>query len=125
MPESSPKYSDVDSHTQAATIKRLRQLSYLLDTVIKIPGTPIAVGLDPIIGIIPIGGDALGLILSCYIVFEASRLGVPKKILGRMIFNIMIDSLVGSFPVIGDFFDFAWTANQYNIKLIEKYLNGH
>ncbi|HEY9803137.1 MAG TPA: DUF4112 domain-containing protein [Leptolyngbyaceae cyanobacterium] len=125
MPESFPKYSYVDSNTQAATIKRLRQLSYLLDTVIKIPGTPIAVGLDPIIGIIPIGGDALGLILSCYIVFEASRLGVPKKILNKMIFNIIIDTLIGSFPVIGDFFDFAWTANQYNIKLIEKYLNGN
>lgn len=125
MPESSPKYSYIGSNTQALTVKRLRQLSYLLDTVIKIPGTPIAVGLDPIIGVIPIGGDALGLILSCYIVFEASRLGVPKKILRRMIFNIMIDTLIGSFPIIGDFFDFAWTANQYNIKLIEKYINGH
>ncbi|BAY36312.1 hypothetical protein NIES2111_06380 [Nostoc sp. NIES-2111] len=125
MPESSPKFSYIDTNTQAATIKRLRQLSRLLDTVIKIPGTPIAMGLDPIIGIIPIGGDALGLILSCYIVFEASRLGIPKRILNRMIVNIIIDTLVGSFPIIGDLFDFAWTANHYNIKLIEKYLNGN
>ncbi|BCL35342.1 DUF4112 domain-containing protein [Nostoc sp. MS1] len=125
MPESSPKFSYIDTNTQAATIKRLRQVSRLLDTVIKIPGTPIAMGLDPIIGIIPIGGDALGLILSCYIVFEASRLGVPKNILNRMIVNIIIDSLIGSFPIIGDLFDFAWTANHYNIKLIEKYLNGN
>ncbi|BAT55923.1 hypothetical protein NOS3756_49170 [Nostoc sp. NIES-3756] len=125
MPESSPKFSYIDTNTQAATIKRLRQLSRLLDTVIKIPGTPIAMGLDPIIGIIPIGGDALGLIISCYIVFEASRLGVPKRILNRMIVNIIIDTLVGSFPIIGDLFDFAWTANHYNIKLIEKYLNGN
>ena len=125
MAESSHKFSKIVRKTQAATIKRLRQLSRLLDTVITIPGTPIAMGLDPIIGIIPIGGDVLGLILSCYIVFEASRLGVPKKILNRMIVNIIIDSLIGSFPIIGDLFDFAWTANHYNIKLIEKYLNGH
>lgn len=125
MPNSSPKSSYTDYNAQGVTIKRLRQLSRLLDTIITVPGTPIAVGLDPIIGFIPVGGDILGLILSSYIVFEASRLGVPKKILSRMIFNIMIDSLIGSFPFIGDLFDFAWTANQYNIQLLEKHLNSH
>ncbi|WP_414755124.1 DUF4112 domain-containing protein [Anabaena sp. CCY 9910] len=125
MPNSSPKFPYIDYNAQAVTIKRLRKLSRLLDTVITIPGTPIAIGIDPLIGFIPIGGDVLGLILSSYIVFEARRLGVPKKILSRMIFNIIIDSLLGSFPIIGDLFDFAWTANEYNIKLIEKHLNSH
>ncbi|MBD2343658.1 DUF4112 domain-containing protein [Anabaena subtropica] len=125
MPNSSPKFSYIDYNAQTVTIKRLRQLSRLLDTVITVPGTPIAIGLDPIIGFIPIGGDVLGLILSSYIVYEASRLGVPKKLLSRMIFNIIIDSLLGSFPIIGDLFDFAWTANHYNIKLLEKHLNGY
>lgn len=118
-----PHDSSADYHSQAATLKRLRQLSRLLDRFIAIPGTPIAVGLDPIIGFIPVGGDVLGLILSCYIVLEAVRLGVPKKIINKMIFNIIIDSLVGSIPILGDIFDFAWTANEYNIKLIESYLN--
>ncbi|QLE57626.1 DUF4112 domain-containing protein [Nostoc sp. TCL26-01] len=115
-----PEFSSISE--RAITIKRLRQLSRLLDKVIAIPGTPVALGLDPIIGFIPIGGDVLGLLLSSYIVFEASRLGLPKKILQKMIFNIIIDTLVGSIPVLGDLFDFAWTANEYNIRLIEEHL---
>jgi hypothetical protein len=116
-------HASSDYNSQAATLKRLRQLSRLLDTVITVPGTPIAIGLDPILGFIPVGGDVLGLMLSSYIVLEAARLGIPKKILTRMIVNIIIDTLVGSIPVLGDIFDFAWTANEYNLKLIEQYLN--
>lgn len=117
-----PEFSSITPNHQAITIKRLRQLSRLLDKVITIPGTPIALGLDPIIGFIPIGGDVLGLLLSSYIIFEASRLGLPKKVLKKMIFNVIIDSLVGIIPIIGDLFDFAWTANEYNIRLIEEHL---
>lgn len=118
MPHASP----ADYHTQAATLKRLRLLSRLLDKFIAVPGTPIAVGLDPIIGFIPVGGDILGLLLSTYIIIEAAKLGIPKKILRKMIVNIIIDSLVGSIPVLGDIFDFAWTANEYNIRLIEEHI---
>jgi hypothetical protein len=119
MPHASP----VDYNAQAATLKRLRQVSRLLDKVIAVPGTPIAVGLDPIIGFIPVGGDVLGLLLASYIVIEAARLGIPKKTLSKMVVNIIIDSLVGSIPILGDIFDFAWTANEYNIKLIEQHMN--
>ncbi|WP_427162242.1 DUF4112 domain-containing protein [Aliinostoc sp. HNIBRCY26] len=117
-----PRASSVDYHTQAPTLKRLRVLSRILDRVIGIPGTPIAVGLDPLIGFIPVGGDVLGLLLSLYIVIEASKLGIPKAILRKMIVNIIIDSLVGMIPLLGDLFDFAWTANEYNIRLIEEHL---
>jgi hypothetical protein len=120
MPNSS-RFSHIDPSAHAPTIKRLRQLSRLLDKVITIPGTPIAIGLDPIIGFIPIGGDFLGFLLSSYIILEAARLGVPKAILSKMVLNIVIDSLVGSIPIAGDLFDFAWTANEYNLKLLEEY----
>jgi hypothetical protein len=32
--------------------------------------------------------------------------------------------LVGAVPVLGDFFDFAWTANTYNIQLLEESLKS-
>lgn len=121
MPNSS-RFSDIDPNLAAPTLQRLHQISRLLDKVIAVPGTPIAVGLDPLIGFIPIGGDVLGLLLSSYIISEASRLGVPKGILGRMLLNVIIDSLVGSIPILGDLFDFAWTANEYNLRLLEDYL---
>lgn len=121
MPDSNPRFSDLDSATQAVTLKRLSQLSRVLDRVVTIPGTPIHIGLDPLVGFLPIGGDILGVILSSYIIIESARLGVPKLILTRMILNVIIDGAVGSVPVMGDLFDFVWIANEYNIKLLEAY----
>jgi hypothetical protein len=112
----------IEPDAKAPTLKRLRQISRLLDNYITIPGTQVGIGLDPIIGLIPIGGDFLGVMLSCYIILEAARLGVPSATLGRMIVNVIVDSLVGAIPILGDFFDFAWTANTHNVKLLEDYL---
>jgi hypothetical protein len=97
-------------------------MSRLLDNIVTIPGTQVGIGLDPIIGLIPIGGDFLGVMLSSYIILEAARLGASRATLGRMVLNIIVDGLVGSIPLLGDFFDFAWTANTHNIKLLEEHL---
>lgn len=122
MSNSPPRFSMIEPDAKAPTLKRLRQLSRLLDNVITIPGTKIGFGLDPIIGLIPIGGDFLGVMFSSYIILEAARLGVSRATLGKMVLNVIIDGLVGSVPLLGDLFDFAWTANTYNIKLLEDYL---
>ncbi|ACC82071.1 DUF4112 domain-containing protein [Nostoc punctiforme UO1] len=122
MPDSSPRFSMIEPDAKAPTLKRLRQLSRLLDNVITIPGTKIGFGLDPILGLIPIGGDFLGVMFSSYIILEAARLGVSRATLGKMVVNVIVDGLVGTVPVLGDFFDFAWRANTNNIKLLEEYL---
>ena len=122
MPDSPFRFSMIEPDAKAPTLKRLRQLSRLLDNVISIPGTQIGVGLDPILGLIPIGGDFLGVMFSSYIILEAARLGVSRATLGKMVLNVIIDGLVGAVPVLGDFFDFAWRANTNNIKLLEDYL---
>ena len=108
----------------APRLKRLRQLSGLLDNIITIPGTKVGIGLDPIIGLIPIGGDFLGLIFSFYIIIEAAQLGLSKATLGRMIMNVIIDCLFGAIPMLGDLFDFSWKANNYNIILLEEALKS-
>ena len=77
---------------------------------------------NPILGLIPIGGDFLGVMFSSYIILEAARLGVSRATLGKMVVNVIVDGLVGAVPVLGDFFDFAWRANTNNIKLLEEYL---
>lgn len=122
MPPSSSEFSHNNSDTPAPSLVRMRHLSRVLDKAITIPGTEISVGLDPLLGLLPIGGDVLGLLFSGYIIFEAARLGTPKATLSRMVLNIIIDSLVGSLPVAGDLFDFAWKSNEYNIKLLEEHL---
>jgi Domain of unknown function (DUF4112) len=120
----SPDRSAIEADGYAPTLKRLNQISRLLDNAITIPGTQVGIGLDPILGLIPVGGDVLGLILSIYIIIESARLGVSRASLSRMVVNIIIDALIGAIPMLGDFFDFAWTANNYNIKLLEDYLQS-
>jgi hypothetical protein len=123
MPNSPEQFS-ITPDGYAPRLKRLRQLSRLLDNIVNIPGTKVGIGLDPIIGLLPIGGDALGLLLSFYIIVEAAQLGVSTATLARMVMNVIVDSLVGAIPMLGDLFDFAWKANNYNIILLEEALKS-
>lgn len=105
-----------------ASLKRLQQMSHVLDEAITIPGIGVRVGLDPILGLLPGGGDVVTGLLSVYVVFEAAKMGLPAPTLGRMGFNILLDVLSGMVPVLGDLFDVGWKANSRNVALIEKHL---
>ncbi|WP_413171526.1 DUF4112 domain-containing protein [Anabaena azotica] len=120
----SPNKIYIESDGYAPTLKRLRQISKVLDNAITIPGTQVGIGLDPLLGLIPVGGDVLGLIFSLYIIIESARLGISRATLGRMVVNIIIDALVGAVPMLGDLFDFAWKANNYNLTLLEDYVKS-
>ena len=104
-------------------VRRLRRLSQLLDNAIPIPGTGYRIGIDPILGLLPGGGDTVGGLLSAYIVVEAARMGLPRKVIWQMVGNIVFDGVVGIVPVVGDLFDIGWKANVRNIALLEKYLH--
>jgi hypothetical protein len=97
----------------------VRTLARWLDDSLRLPGTKRRIGLDPILGLVPVVGDTVGLLLSGYIVFEARRLGVPRSLLGRMLANVAIETLVGSIPLLGDAFDAGWKANLRNVALLE------
>ena len=101
---------------------RLRRLARLYDAGIRVPGTRFEVGLDPLFGLVPGIGDAVGAGVATYIVFEAARLGAPWSVLLRMLLNVGIDALVGAFPLAGDLFDAAWKANLQNVDLLERHL---
>ncbi|MEL6786027.1 MAG: DUF4112 domain-containing protein [Cyanobacteria bacterium J06607_15] len=109
---------------QIAKLSRLRRLSKLLDNAISIPGTKISFGLDPLIGLLPGGGDTLTGGIAAYIVVEAARMGIPRDILWKMVGNILIDSFAGTVPVVGDLFDLGWKANVKNIELLEQHLDA-
>ncbi len=96
----------------------LGRLTRLLDTQFRIPGTSIRIGIDPLLGLIPVGGDAISLGISGYIVWRAWRLGLPKRKIVKMLWNLGLDALLGSLPVVGDVFDFFFRANVKNLKII-------
>jgi hypothetical protein len=104
-------------------VSNLRRLSELLDNAIPIPGTDYRIGIDPILGLLPGGGDTVAGTLGAYIVIEAARMGIPPKVVGQMVGNIIFDSVVGTVPVLGDLFDVGWKANVRNIALLEKHLH--
>jgi hypothetical protein len=108
--------------SHAPRLKRMRQLSRLLDSAIVIPGTKKRIGLDPIIGLIPGGGDTVSAILSSYIIIEAALMGLPREALVRMVMNILIDTVVGSVPLFGDIFDVFSKANLRNMQIVESHI---
>ena len=102
---------------------RLKLLSERLDNSIKIPGTNQKIGIDAIIGLIPILGDFIGVIFSTYIMYSGIKMGVSSKIVKKMATNLAIEFIIGSIPIIGDIFDALWKANKKNVELIEEATN--
>lgn len=98
----------------------IERLSWLLDESITLPNG-YKIGLDGFIGLIPGVGDFIGGLLSSIIIYQARQLGVPRMVLARMMINMIIDTVFGTVPVIGDLFDFVWKANKRNIALLNKY----
>ena len=107
-----------------AALTRVRTVADLLDNALRIPGTDIRIGLDPLVGLIPGFGDLVGGVASAYIILEAARAGAPMSLLLRMLGNVGIDSVVGAFPVAGDLFDVAWKSNARNVRLLERHLDA-
>ncbi|MEM9805970.1 MAG: DUF4112 domain-containing protein [Cyanobacteria bacterium P01_D01_bin.56] len=104
------------------SLQRLRSLSRILDNAIAIPGLGYRIGLDPLIGLLPGGGDLMTGLISVYIVAEAARLGVPAATLGRMGFNILLELVFGTMPMVGDLFDVVWKSNAQNVALLEQHI---
>src|SRR6185503_6213189 len=105
-----------------ASLARLEKLAFLLDSAFLIPGTNRRVGLEAVIGLVPVIGDIAGVALSSYILYEAKRLGVPRWLLARMALNVAFDGAVGVVPLAGDLFDAAFKANRRNVRLLRKHL---
>jgi hypothetical protein len=103
------------------TVEHVEDLATLMDSQFKLPGTSINLGLDAIVGLIPVVGDTLNLGVAGYIVSRSAAAGVPKRHLTRMSWNIFIDWLIGLVPLIGDIFDVGWKANLRNARILRKH----
>lgn len=111
-----------DLQGRSRTLARLRSLSRLLDSSIRIPVIGLRIGLDPLIGLIPGIGDAVMLLPAGYLIFEAYRLGVPRGAVVKMVLNVGLETLFGTVPVLGDLFDATFKANTRNLYLLEQHL---
>lgn len=97
--------------------EQLERLETWLDTRFRVPGTNMHFGLDGIIGLVPVAGDAATTAMSAVLIADAAKMGARKRTLARMAGNVVIDSIVGAIPVVGDLFDFAFKSNVRNLAL--------
>lgn len=119
-PRSPARPAEEKTGTQQITrLRRLRRLARFADTAVRVPGTRIRFGADSLVGLLPGVGDGLMAFLSIYIIYEASRLGVSKRTLVRMVLNVAVDLGIGSVPLAGDAFDLFFKANKRNVELLE------
>ncbi len=112
----------MNSGEAAVRLGHLRRFAHWMDDGIKLPLIPLRVGLDPIIGLVPGLGDAVGAVMAAWILVEAARLGASRVTLGRIVYNITVDALGGAIPLVGDIFDVAWKTNIRNVALLERQL---
>lgn len=100
-------------------IQHLERISWGLDNSIRLPVINYRVGIDPIVSLLPVGGDVITSTFSLYIIYKAYRLNVSVKALILMILNVCVDGVVGVFPVYGSLVDAVWKANERNINIIK------
>ena len=107
-----------DKGTGYLSDERLARLEHLFDQAFRLPGTNYRFGLDGILGLIPVGGDAATALVSGAIVLDAWKSGARKRTIMAMAKNVGVDFVIGSIPLVGDLFDFGYKANTKNIKLL-------
>ena len=103
-----------------ALVETAELLAKILDTTVKIPGTPFYVGLDPLLGLIPGLGDILANLIGTFILVLAARLHVPQIVLARMSLNLLINGAVGAIPIVGDLFSIWFRSHARNAELLRR-----
>ncbi|MFL0355395.1 DUF4112 domain-containing protein [Erythrobacter sp. GH1-10] len=112
--------------TDPASVRaRVETVEMLLERSMRVPGVNMPIGLDAIVGLIPIVGDIITTALGAYIVWEARNLGLSKWHLTRMGANVAFDTAIGLIPVVGDAADFLFRSNSRNLRIIKKHLDKH
>jgi Domain of unknown function (DUF4112) len=109
----------------ASVRRRLEALEKLLERSFVVPGINRPVGLDAIVGLLPVAGDTIMALAGLYMVWEARNLGMSKWQMLRMTGNVGVDWLLGSVPVAGDLFDFMFRSSSRNLRIIRKHLDRH
>ncbi|MBX0289325.1 DUF4112 domain-containing protein [Hymenobacter sp. HSC-4F20] len=109
------------SFDQDDRLRWVERISHLLDSQFRVPGTTWRFGLDPIMGLIPVVGGLPSLAVSGVLILTMLRHGASGNLVVRMVVNVLLDTIIGAIPVIGNVFDFAYKANDRNVRLLRRH----
>jgi hypothetical protein len=105
--------------------RRLEAMEKLLERAFVVPGTNYRVGLDAVLGLVPVVGDLVTTAMGAWLVWEGRNLGMSKFHLARMGGNVAVDTVIGAIPLLGDAFDFVFRSNTRNIRILKRWLDKH
>jgi len=123
MPQltTSPAPATFDADERLRWVERIARL---MDSQFRLPGTRFRFGLDPLLGLVPIVGDLSTTVVSIALLLTMLRHGASGAIVVRMAVNILIDTVVGAIPILGNVFDFAYKSNERNVALLRRHYAG-
>jgi hypothetical protein len=96
-------------------------IAYLMDNILKVPGTKKGIGLNPILDLLPVFGDGAATIMQMLTIMEGARRGVPKIVLARMGVNILLNGAIGMLPGFGEAFAWWFRPSSRNYQLLLKH----
>lgn len=102
--------------------QRLVALTRLMDEAVDVPMLGTRVGLDALLGLVPVAGDLVSAAIGLYIVAQARELGASRWLQARMIGNLLADAAIGAVPIAGDLADVYFKAHRRNLRLLQKAL---
>ncbi len=112
--------------TDAASVRaRVTAMEKLLERSLVIPGINLPIGLDVIVGLVPVLGEIVTTAMGAYIIWEARNLGMSRWQQARMGANVLFDTAIGAIPLVGDVADLAFRSNTKNLKLILRHIDKH
>jgi len=109
----------------ASVRRRIESMELLLERALAVPGTNMRVGLDSILGLVPVVGDVITAAMGAWLIWEARNLGMSKLHVARMAGNVGFDTLLGAIPLAGDLFDFVFKSNSRNLRMVKRWLDKH
>jgi hypothetical protein len=119
MDRASPVPSTEGHGRESLGLEGLERLAWVMDHAFRIPGTTFRVGVDALIGLLPVGGDFLAGVVQVGIVLVALfYFRVPRAVAARMATNVLLDTTIGAIPLVGDAFDAVFKANTRNLRLL-------
>jgi Domain of unknown function (DUF4112) len=108
----------------AAVRRRIEAMEALLERAFQLPGG-YRVGLDSIVGLVPVLGDVITAAMGAWLIWEAKNLGMSKFHMARMGGNVAFDTALGLIPLAGDAFDFLFRSNTRNLRIVRRWLDRH
>ena len=109
----------------AAVRRRIESLEFILERCVTVPGLGTKIGLDGLVGLLPVVGDVITGAMGLYLVWEARNLGASRWLQARMLGNVALDTAVGLVPLAGDVLDFLFRSNSKNLRLLKRHMDRH